>query len=136
MHVKDGHFERDKTKPAYKFVGNPLEVKSLRTNFKEAEQIVNEVISRLRDPKRQARRAADKSKVAESIIVVTFNIQQLVLITEMFKSVDSALFDNATKWTQSDDESETLYPPQLKVRNLENVQGDEAETVIFSVAFS
>lgn len=136
VHVKDGHFERDKTKPAYKFVGNPLEVKSLRTNFKEAEQIVNEVISRLRDPKRQARRAADKSKVAESIIVVTFNIQQLVLITEMFKSVDSALFDNATKWTQSDDESETLYPPQLKVRNLENVQGDEAETVIFSVAFS
>ncbi len=136
VHVKDGHFERDKTKPAHKFVGNPLEVKSLRTNFKEAEQIVNEVISRLRDPKRQARRAADKSKVAESIIVVTFNIQQLVLITEMFKSVDSALFDNATKWTQSDDESETLYPPQLKVRNLENVQGDEAETVIFSVAFS
>ena len=136
VHVRDGHFERDPKIPAHKFPGNPIEVKSLRTNFKEAEQIVKEVVSRLRDPKRQARRQSDPSKVAESIIVVTFNIQQLILITEMFRAVDPELFDNATKWTQSDDESETQYPPQLKVRNLENVQGDEAETVIFSVAFS
>lgn len=136
VHVIDGHFERDPKIPAHKFAGNPIEVKLLRTNFKEAEQIVDEVVSRLRDPIRRARRESDPSKAAESIIVVTFNIQQLVLITEMFKAVDSELFDNATKWTQSDDESEMQYPPQLKVRNLENVQGDEAETVIFSVAFS
>ena len=60
----------------------------------------------------------------------------MYLISELFRSLNSDLFDVATNPTRLDDESEREFPPQVKIRNLENVQGDEAETVIFSVAFS
>ena len=134
VHVKDGKFIRDRHAPSYKFKNG--DVKSLRTNIEEAEAIVAEVMSRLRDPKRIERRNNDPDRAAESIIVVTFNLQQKELITELFNHLDQELFETATKPTRVDDESERDFPPQVKIRNLENVQGDEAETVIFSVAFS
>ena len=57
------------------------------------------------------------------------------LITAMFRNDDPDLFEQATsEWV--DEETGIKQEPQLKIRNLENVQGDEAETVIFSVAFS
>lgn len=134
VHVEDGKFIRDRHAPSYKFKNG--DVKRLRTNFQEAEAIVNEVMSRLRDPKRIERRNNDPDRAAESIIIVTFNLQQKELITELFNHLDQELFETATKPTKVDDESEREFPPQVKIRNLENVQGDEAETVILSVAFS
>jgi hypothetical protein len=134
VHIPDGKFVREKSAPNYKFKNG--ELKSLRTNHQEAEAIVKEILVRLRDPQRIQRRINDPNHTAESIIVVTFNIQQMYLISELFRSLDSDLFDVATNPTRLDDESEREFPPQVKIRNLENVQGDEAETVIFSVAFS
>jgi hypothetical protein len=134
VHVQDGKFIRDRHAPSHKFKNG--DVKSLRTNIQEAEAIVAEVMSRLRDPKRIERRNNDPDRAAESIIVVTFNLQQKELITELFNHLDPDLFEVATKPTKVDDESEREFPAQVKIRNLENVQGDEAETVIFSVAFS
>jgi hypothetical protein len=134
VHVTDGKFIRNRLAPNYKLKNG--EVNSLRTNFQEAEAIVKEVIRRLRDPERIERRNNDPDRVAESIIIVTFNLQQKELITELFNSLDQDLFEAATQQTKLDDESERVFQAQVKIRNLENVQGDEAETVIFSVAFS
>jgi hypothetical protein len=132
VHVPDGRFERDKQAKPY-LVGATL-VQSHRTNRQEADLIVAEVVNRLRDPQRRARREADPERIAESIIVVTFNVPQMNLITELLRSADQALAEKALSVEQVDEDTER--PPQVKVRNVENVQGDEAETVIFSVAFS
>jgi hypothetical protein len=132
VHVPDGHFERARGVPKHP-IGDG--VPALRTNLREAEVILDWLLERLRDPERRARRAADPEHVAESIIVVTFNVPQMDLITEMFRAREPELFDAATK-PRVDEQNETEIPPQVKIRNLENVQGDEAETVVFSVAFS
>ena len=136
--VEDGNFERDKSAPPYQF-GDSEKIPSIRTNLREAEEIVTWLIERLNDPKRRARRAEDlrtkDPKGVESIIVVTFNIPQMHLVRELFRSKAPELFDLATTPTQLE-ESGVEIAPQVKIRNLENVQGDEAETVVFSVAFS
>jgi hypothetical protein len=136
VHVADGSFERDKSAKPYEFQSSSglTKLSRLRTNLKEAELIVQEVLARLRDPRRQARRLADPERMAESIIVVTFNLPQMNLISELIKSADYQLAEIAMNPEIIDEDTER--PPQLKVRNVENVQGDEAETVIFSVAFS
>lgn len=134
--VEGGYFERDKKAPQHTLPNNAGLFPSLRTNIREAVAIVEEVNSRLRDPKRVQRRIDDSDKKVESIIVVTFNVQQKNLITELFRATDGALFEEATKEERISEDSGETYPPQLKIRNLENVQGDEAETVIFSAAFS
>jgi len=134
IHVPDGHFERDKKAKPHRFGEGVPPVPARGTNFREAELIVDEVMRRLKDPKRRVRRAADPSRMAETIIVVTFNLPQMYLITEMLKHRDQKLMDVVMVPERPNDDTE--FPPQLKIRNLENVQGDEAETVIFSVAFS
>ena len=133
--VEGGFFERNKDeKPIV--LPNGESYPSLRTNLPEAIKIVEEVQSRLRDTKRSARRQADPERKAESIIVVTFNIQQKNLISELLRTSDAQLYEAAISEPRVSEDSEETFPPQLKIRNLENVQGDEAETVIFSVAFS
>ena len=136
--VEDGHFERDKNAPPYQF-GDGEKTPSVRTNLREAEEIVTWLIDRLGDPKRLARRAAalreKEPKGLESIIVITFNIPQMHLVTELFRSRAPALFEATTSPTLIEEKGVEIAP-QVKIRNLENVQGDEAETVVFSVAFS
>ena len=132
--VTDGHFNRD-DKSRYVFQNSNEAVPILRTNMAEARAVVDECLGRLRDPVRAARRRENPNSSAESIIVVTFNRPQMDLITAMFRNDDPDLFEQATsEWV--DEETGIKQEPQLKIRNLENVQGDEAETVIFSVAFS
>jgi hypothetical protein len=135
-YVDGGHFERDKTAANHTLPNKGGAFPSLRTNIREAEEIVQDVLTRLRDPRTKARRENDPGKKAGSIIIVTFNIQQRNLITELFRTTDNAVFEEATQELKVSSDSEETYPPQLKIRNLENVQGDEAEVVIFSVAFS
>jgi hypothetical protein len=135
-HVDGGHFERDKKAAAHTLPNGSGTFPSLRTNIREAEEIVQEVLKRLRDPNTKARREKDPEKKAGSIIIVTFNVQQRNLITELLRTMDTAVFEEATQELKINSDSEETYPPRLKIRNLENVQGDEAEVVIFSVAFS
>lgn len=89
--------------------------KTLRTNRVEAERIVADIRHRF---------AASPAE-APSLGVVTFNAQQRDFIENLLRdSGDDRL-------VAALDEPDGLF-----VKNLENVQGDERDTILFSVAFS
>jgi hypothetical protein len=91
--------------------------KLLRTNPVEAEAVVHDIV----------RRFAAHPDSAPSIGVVTFNAQQRALIDSMLRDLDDDRIVAAL-----DDRGEN----GLFVKNLENVQGDERDVILFSVAFS
>ena len=86
-----------------------------RTNSAEAEAIVDEI----------RRRFAQAGGSTPSLGVITFNTQQRDLIETRLRDLDDQ------KITASLDADEGIF-----VKNLENVQGDERDTILFSVAFS
>ena len=88
-----------------------------RTNEVEAQAIVDEIVSRLRAP----------ATMRESIGVVCFNVQQRDLILDKLEDSTDPVIQKAL-----------LAAPgsELFVKNLENVQGDERDTILFSLAFS
>lgn len=88
----------------------------MRTNPVEAEAIVDHIIERVNDPV-----LAD-----QSIAVVTFNIQQRDLILDALEGCGDPLVS-----VRLNDEEDPLV-----VKNLENVQGDERDVILFSTAFS
>lgn len=89
--------------------------KTLRTNRIEAERIVADIRDRF-----------DSSPdVAPSIGVITFNAQQRDFIENLLRDAGD------DRLLQALDEADGLF-----VKNLENVQGDERDTILFSVAFS
>lgn len=90
--------------------------KGHRTNRVEAEAIVEEIGNRLNNPLTSN----------ESIGVVTFNIQQRNLIMDLLDDSSDPLIHSAL--TQQED--------AIFVKNLENVQGDERDVILFSTAFS
>ncbi|HET9648578.1 MAG TPA: DUF4011 domain-containing protein [Microlunatus sp.] len=85
----------------------------VRTNPVEASAVVDEVLRRWRQRER-------------SIGVVTFNIQQRGLI-------ESMLWESEEEGIR---EALALKDEGLFVKNLENVQGDERDVIIFSTGFS
>lgn len=87
----------------------------LRTNRVEAQTIVDEV----------KRRFAASGDTAPSIGIITFNVQQRDLIDNMLRDASDERIGRAL------DERDGLF-----VKNLESVQGDERDTILFSVAFS
>jgi len=93
-----------------------------RTNRKEAEAIVSEAVSRM---KRNLLLAEDQRL---TFGVITFNSQQQSLIQDFF---DQARRDNPElEWFFAD---ERIEPTAVK--NLENVQGDERDVMLFSITF-
>ncbi|SCY63061.1 DUF3320 domain-containing protein [Butyrivibrio sp. INlla14] len=88
-----------------------------RVNEAEAKAIVAEI----------KRRYKDELLRNETIGVVTFNVTQQTLIEDMLQEEfqKDVGFD---KWASSGDEA-------LFVKNLENVQGDERDVILFSVAY-
>jgi hypothetical protein len=92
--------------------------KELRTNRVEAEAIVAEIRRRFE--------AVDEDSAAPSLGVVTFNAQQRDFIENLLRDTGDERILAAL-----DDDSEGLF-----VKNLENVQGDERDTILFSIAFS
>lgn len=89
--------------------------KTLRTNRVEAERIVADIRQRF----------TESQTVAPSLGVVTFNAQQRDYIENLLRDADD------DRLRQALDEPDGLF-----VKNLENVQGDERDTILFSVAFS
>ncbi len=88
-----------------------------RTNRAEAEAIVAELGRRAHDPQLSAR----------SVGVVTFNVSQQELIEDLLQEAcehDAAL----DSWAHSG--SEPVF-----VKNLENVQGDERDAILFSITY-
>jgi hypothetical protein len=89
--------------------------KALRTNRVEAEQIVADIRHRF----------SGSPAAGPSLGVITFNAQQRDLIENLLRdTADERIL-------QALDEPDGLF-----VKNLENVQGDERDTILFSVAFS
>ena len=89
--------------------------KTLRTNLAEATAIVDDI----------QRRFWASPTESPSVGVITFNAQQRDLVENMLRD--------------SDDERIALAldePDGLFVKNLENVQGDERDSILFSIAFS
>ena len=88
-----------------------------RTNKAEAEAVVEEIKRRCKDP--------ELSK--QSIGIVTFNISQQHLIDDLL--TEACTQDpELEKWAFNADEP-------LFIKNLENVQGDEREVILFSIGF-
>lgn len=91
--------------------------KLLRTNPKEAEAIVEDI----------RRRFAASPDVVPSVGVVTFNLQQRAYIEALIRDDGDTRIIEALEST----EDEGLF-----IKNLENVQGDERDVILFSTAFS
>ena len=89
--------------------------RQLRTNPTEARAVVADVERRFRDDPQA------------SVGVVTFNIQQRDLIIALLSTSD----EPAVVASLEADAEDSLF-----VKNLENVQGDERDAIVFSVAFS
>lgn len=90
-----------------------------RTNRIEAEAIVNEVISRLKDP----------SCSGQSIGVIAFSTVQQNLIEALLQE-RIGRNQQLLKAAYGDELTEPLF-----VKNLENVQGDERDVILFSVCY-
>ncbi|WP_404321317.1 DUF4011 domain-containing protein [Arthrobacter luteolus] len=89
--------------------------KLLRTNPVEAEAVVAEI----------RRRFHASPQVYPSVGVVTFNLQQRAHIESLLRDSDDPRIAEALD-----------APDGLFVKNLENVQGDERDTILFSTGFS
>ncbi len=87
-----------------------------RYNKGEAEAIVSEVIRRLRDEELRK----------DSIGIISFSTAQQSLIEDMLMAQieNNGLINNA----------ESMYEP-IFVKNLENVQGDERDIILFSIGY-
>lgn len=92
--------------------------KALRTNPEEANAILAEVRRRF---------DAAPADSMPSIGIVTFNLQQRALIESMIRDTADPRLVAALESTTGDG---------LFVKNLENVQGDERDVILFSTAFS
>ena len=90
---------------------------SSKQNKAEAEAIVDEIVRRLKDEKLRQ----------ESIGVVTFSVVQQVLIDDM-------LSERFIQDPQLEQYANEMYEPLL-IKNLENVQGDERDVILFSVGY-
>ncbi|WP_166790602.1 MULTISPECIES: DUF3320 domain-containing protein [unclassified Cryobacterium] len=88
---------------------------ALRTNPVEARAIVDDI----------ERRFQASPGVSPSVGVITFNAQQRNLIENLLRDSDDERIALAL------DEIDGLF-----VKNLENVQGDERDSILFSIAFS
>ena len=88
---------------------------TLRTNPQEARAVVADVLARFR------------AEHEPSVGVITFNVQQRDLIINLLSSCG----EPALVASLEADGADTLF-----VKNLENVQGDERDAIIFSLGFS
>ena len=86
-------------------------------NHQEAEAIVADVL----------RRAGDATIRHQSIGIVTFNIKQQKLIQDL---LDKAMMEDPRLESVLLQRDEPLF-----VKNLENVQGDERDVILFSIGF-
>lgn len=88
-----------------------------KQNVAEAEAVVGEILRRLRDHSLRTR----------SIGVVTFSIVQQNLISDLLEKAFAA--------EPALDEWNTAMEEPLFIKNLENVQGDERDCILFSVGY-
>lgn len=105
------------TKVHFQHVNGTYDRGSSRQNRAEAEAIVREIKARLMDP----------APVRRSIGVVTFNSNQQSLIEDLLNDL---FRENPALETQALECEEPIF-----IKNLENVQGDERDVILFSVGY-
>lgn len=88
-----------------------------RTNIKEAEAVIEEIVRRFKDPVLKK----------QSVGVVTFNINQQNKIDDLLQE-ECKKVEGLEAWAYSSEEP-------IFVKNLENVQGDERDVILFSVGY-
>lgn len=88
-----------------------------RRNKREAEEIIKEVTRRLKDEKLSKK----------SIGIVTFSIAQQSLIEEKLQE--------ALRKDRDLENALSAQKEELFIKNLENVQGDERDVIIFSICY-
>ena len=88
-----------------------------RQNMAEAKLIVAEIVNRLKNP----------SERKKSIGVVTFSVVQQNLIDDMLEA-EFAKNPKLEEWSKASGEA-------IFIKNLESVQGDERDVIIFSVGY-
>lgn len=101
-----------------KFKYLPLGMNEKGVNKVEAYEILKEV----------KRRFSDETLRHDSIGIITFNIKQQEFIQDLIDD----LFEQYPEFNQINEENKD----QIFVKNLENVQGDERDVILFSVGFS
>jgi very-short-patch-repair endonuclease len=92
-----------------------------RNNQGEARAIVEDILRRLN--------SSDEKIRKQSIGVVTFNTEQQSLIEDLLDKARAA--DPSIEWAFSEEQS--LEP--VFVKNLESVQGDERDVILFSITY-
>ncbi|MBB6307915.1 DUF3320 domain-containing protein [Xanthobacter tagetidis] len=94
-----------------------------RTNPLEARAVADEAVARMRAALEQPERARP------TLGIITFNLPQQALIQDL---LDKARRDDpALEWFFSEDR----FEPTI-VKNLENVQGDERDVILFSITYT
>ncbi len=88
-----------------------------RTNRREAEAVVKEVLRRLTDPVEQKR----------SLGIVTFSIAQQLLVEDLLEQARSEHPEIEQFFTTAEE--------PVFVKNLETVQGDERDVIMFSICY-
>lgn len=96
-----------------------------RENQKEAEETVN-IIAKL----------FKERKSKETIGVITFNINQKSLIEELLEKRAQEDKEFKDIYIEEIDRQENNEDVSLFVKNIENVQGDERDIIIFSIAYA
>lgn len=105
------------TKVKYYYVDGVYDKGGRRSNKKEAETIVEDIVKRLQS----------KDQTKYSIGVIAFSQVQQNLI-------DDLLTEKLDKDKKLREAAEALYEP-IFVKNLENVQGDERDIILFSIGY-
>ncbi len=105
------------TKVKFVYVEGTYDKGGRRSNRAEAETIVAEIARRLRDEKLREK----------SIGVVAFSVAQQNL-------VEDVLNETLEADRQLADWADAMYEP-IFVKNLENVQGDERDVILFSIGY-
>ena len=105
---------------AYRYIESGVyDAKASRTNKAEAEALVDYVFERLADPSWKRRSAG----------VVTFSMAQKTLVEDLFEERRAANPQFEDFFTDAGEEP-------FFVKNLENVQGDERDVILFSVGYA
>ena len=105
------------TKVSFEYVKGVYERGAGRNNKEEAKAVVKEIQKRLSDPQ----------TASQSIGVVTFNVNQQSLIEDLLNEMLRKNTDLEVVATQ-------MHEP-IFIKNLENVQGDERDVILFSVGY-
>lgn len=110
----------DRLGVTFRFVANGIyDRRMTRTNLHEAQTLVDYVFQRLANPQQKK----------SSIGIVTFSQAQKDLIEDLIE-------EKRTKYPQLEPYFNDQGDEPLFIKNLENVQGDERDVILFSVCYA